>query len=133
MTRIYLVRHAEAMGNVQEFFQGRTDCEVSEKGKKQLELLAERFKDIPIEAIYSSPLKRTIDTAEAVNKYHGLPIIRDEGLIEVDGGVWEGKPWADLPKLYPVEYDLPSFSAAILLTVVFIRSKTSVIFSPSAM
>ncbi len=106
MTKIYLVRHAEAMGNVEEFFQGRTDCEVSEKGKKQLELLAERFRDIQIEVIYSSPLKRTIDTAEAVNKYHDLPIIRDEGLIEINGGVWEGKPWADLPRLYPVEYDL---------------------------
>lgn len=106
MTKIYLVRHAEAMGNVQEFFQGRTDCEVSEKGKKQLECLAERFGDIPIEAIYSSPLKRTLSTAEAVNKYHDLPIIKDEGLIEIDGGVWEGKPWADLPKLYPTEYDL---------------------------
>lgn len=106
MTKIYLVRHAEAMGNVEEFFQGQTDCELSEKGKKQLELLAERFRDIPIEAIYSSPLKRTIDTAEAVNKYHNLPIIRDEGLIEINGGVWEGKPWADLPKLYPVEHDL---------------------------
>lgn len=106
MTKIYLVRHAEAMGNVEEFFQGQTDCELSEKGKKQLELLAERFRDIPIEAIYSSPLKRTIDTAEAVNKYHNLTIIRDEGLIEINGGVWEGKPWADLPKLYPVEHDL---------------------------
>lgn len=106
MTKIYLVRHAEAMGNVQEFFQGRTDCEVSEKGKKQLERLAERFKDIPIEAIYSSPLKRTLSTAEAVNKYHNLPIITNNNLIEIDGGVWEGKPWADLPKLYPVEYDL---------------------------
>lgn len=106
MTKIYLVRHAEAMGNVEEFFQGRTDCEVSEKGKKQLELLAERFKDILIEAIYSSPLKRTIETAEAVNKYHSLPIIRDEALIEINGGVWEGKPWADLPVLYPLEYDL---------------------------
>lgn len=106
MTKIYLVRHAEAMGNVEEFFQGQTDCELSEKGKKQLELLAERFRDIPIEAIYSSPLKRTIDTAEAVNKYHNLPIIRDEGLIEINGGVWEGKPWAELPKLYPVEHDL---------------------------
>ncbi len=106
MTKIYLVRHAEAMGNVEEFFQGRTDCEVSENGKKQLALIAEHFKDIPIEAIYSSPLKRTVDTAEAVNKHHDLPIIRDEGLIEISGGVWEGKPWAELPLLYPVEYDL---------------------------
>ncbi|MBP1560891.1 MAG: histidine phosphatase family protein [Oscillospiraceae bacterium] len=106
MLKIYFVRHAEAMGNVLEFFQGRTDCEISEKGAKQLECLAERFKDIPIEAIYSSPLKRTMSTAEAVNKYHGLPIITDERLMEIDGGEWEGKPWAELPKLYPKEYDL---------------------------
>lgn len=106
MTKIYLVRHAEALGNVREFFQGRTDCEVSERGEKQLECLAEHFKNIPIEAIYSSPLKRTLSTAAAVNKYHNLPIQKDEGLIEINGGVWEGKPWADLPKLYPVEYGL---------------------------
>ena len=106
MLKIYFARHAEAMGNVLEFFQGRTDCDVSEKGVKQLALLAERFRDIPIEAIYSSPLKRTVLTAEAVNKYHNLPIILDDGLIEINGGVWEGKPWADLPKLYPVEYGL---------------------------
>lgn len=106
MLKIYFVRHAEAMGNVKEFFQGRTDCEISERGAKQLEYLAEWFKDIPIERIYSSPLKRTISTAEAVNKHHGLQIERDERLIEIDGGVWEGKPWAELPKLYPVEYDL---------------------------
>lgn len=106
MTKIYLVRHAEALGNVREFFQGRTDCEVSERGEKQLECLAEHFKNIPIEAIYSSPLKRTLLTAAAVNKYHNLPIQKDEGIIEINGGVWEGKPWADLPKLYPVEYGL---------------------------
>ncbi|MCM1022698.1 MAG: bifunctional histidine phosphatase family protein/GNAT family N-acetyltransferase [Prevotella sp.] len=106
MTKIYLVRHAEAMGNVEEFFQGRTDCEVSPRGEKQLECVAEFFKDIPIESIYSSPLKRTVATAEAVNKYRNLPIITDEGLIEINGGVWEGKPWAELPQRYPAEYDL---------------------------
>ena len=48
MVKIYLVRHAEAQGNVEEFFQGHIDTDVSEKGRKQLECLAERFKDIPI-------------------------------------------------------------------------------------
>ena len=106
MIRIYFVRHAEAMGNVLEFLQVRTDTEVSEKGKVQLECLAERFRDIPIEKIYSSPLKRAAATADAVNRHHGLPIIFDEGLIEINGGVWEGKPWADLPVLYPTEHSL---------------------------
>lgn len=106
MVRIYLVRHAEAMGNVLEFFQGRTDEQISKKGAKQLECLAERFRDIKIEGIYSSPLKRTMSTAEAVNKYHGLPIIKDEGLIEINGGVWEGRKWSELPEAYPTEYGL---------------------------
>lgn len=133
MLRIYFVRHAEAMGNVMEFFQGRTDCEVSEKGYKQLERLAERFKDIPIERIYSSPLKRTMSTAEAVNKYHGLPIIQDERLVEINGGVWEGKPWTELPRLYPVEYDLWQnkmedfyIEGGENMTEVFDRMKTAV-------
>ncbi len=106
MLKIYFVRHAEAMGNVKEFFQGRTDCEISPKGARQLECLAERFKDIPIEKIYSSPLKRTMSTAEAVNKYHGFEIIRDEQLVEINGGVWEGMPWVEIPKRYPKEYDV---------------------------
>ncbi|MBQ8568796.1 MAG: histidine phosphatase family protein [Oscillospiraceae bacterium] len=105
-TKIYFIRHAEAMGNVNEFFQGRTDCEVSEKGMKQLDCLAERFKDIDFDVLISSPLKRTVVTADAVNRYHGLDIIYDERLVEINGGVWEGVKWADIPRLYPEEYRL---------------------------
>lgn len=106
MLKIYFVRHAQAMGNILKFFQGRTDCELSDLGKEQLKYLAERFKEIPIEKIYSSPLKRTMETAEAVNKYHGVPIIPDNGLIEINGGVLEGRPWSEFTEKYPVEFDL---------------------------
>lgn len=106
VTTVYFIRHAEAMGNVQEFFQGRTDCEVSPKGFTQLKCLAERFMDIPLEKIYSSPLIRTLETALAINKYHNIEIIKDERIIELDGGVWEGLKWADLPNLYPFEYEM---------------------------
>lgn len=106
MTRIYIVRHAEAMGNVLEFFQGRTDTEVSEKGKKQLECLGERFKDIHIDVLYSSPLSRAMATAGAVNRYHGLPVQVSEEIIEINGGDWENRKWSELPQLFPKEYDL---------------------------
>ncbi len=105
MTTIYLVRHAEAMGNVLEIFQGRTDCDITEKGTAQLECLAERFRDIEIDALYSSPLIRTIKTAEAVNCYHNLPIQKNEGLIEIDGGEWEGEKWTEIEKKYPAVLD----------------------------
>ena len=81
ITKVYLVRHAEAAGNVAKTFQGHTDCEVTEKGHKQLACLAERFKDVHLDIIYSSPLLRTRQTAAAVNKYHGLDVHINQGLI----------------------------------------------------
>ncbi|CDZ24127.1 phosphoglycerate mutase [[Clostridium] cellulosi] len=103
MTKLYLVRHAEAQGNIDRYFHGVTDADISKNGACQLERLKERFKDIEIDAVYSSPLKRALKTAQAANFYHGLPIKTDEGLIEINGGHWECKRWEDIPKLYPEE------------------------------
>lgn len=105
VTTVYLVRHAEAMGNVEEFFQGHTDCDLSPKGEKQIEFLKERFKDISFDAIYSSPLIRTRKTADAVNFYHGLPITIEPLLIEIFGGDFEGMSWKKIPELYPKEHE----------------------------
>lgn len=106
VTKVYLVRHAEADGNVNETFQGRTDTAVTQKGHAQLAELAERFRDIPITALYVSPLLRTRQTAEAVNRYHGLTPHYREDLMEIDGGAWEGKPWSEIPTLFAQAYDL---------------------------
>lgn len=106
MTEIYIVRHCEAMGNQNRIFQGISDCDVTELGKKQLSCVAERFKDIKLDAIYSSPLKRAFKTAEAVNKYHKLPIKINNKLIEIDGGEIEGISWVDFPETRPeLEYN----------------------------
>ena len=72
MTRIILVRHCEAAGNLNRRFQGHTDAEVTENGKKQLELLALRMRNVKIDYLYSSPLKRAYATAEAINQFHHL-------------------------------------------------------------
>ena len=106
MTRIYFVRHAEAEGNVKEFFQGRINCDISEKGAVQLGYLAKRFENIEYDTIYSSPLKRAMATAKAVNSRLQLPIIEREDLIEINGGVWEGKLWTEIEKEYPAEHEL---------------------------
>lgn len=104
VTRIYLVRHAEAEGNVQEFFQGSLDTDLTEKGLRQLDFLAERFRDIPIEALYCSPYRRTRLTADAVNRFHGLPVNYDAELREINGGAWEGRRWKELPDAFPAAY-----------------------------
>ena len=90
MTRIYLVRHAEAAGNKQRFFQGHMDGKVSDKGHVQISLLAKRFENIKLDAVYSSPLSRAVETANGVNSGSGLEIITDERLMEINGGVFEG-------------------------------------------
>lgn len=106
VTTVFIVRHCEAEGNVQGVFQGSTDFDISEKGSKQLEKLAERFKGIKLDVVYSSPLKRAYRTAQAGVKYSGLPIICDDGLAEINGGIMEGKPWNKLDVLFPEEYSL---------------------------
>lgn len=103
MTKITLIRHCEAMGNYHRVFQGMTDAEISENGKKQLELLSVRCRNMDFAAMYSSPLRRAYQTAQAANRYHQLPIIIEPGLVEINGGEWEGIPWADLPARYPRE------------------------------
>lgn len=103
MTRIYLVRHAEAQGNILRIFQGKIDADVSENGLRQLEQLKNRFKDISFDAVYSSPLIRAYKTAQAANYYHNLPVITLSGLEEINGGHWEGEKWDDIPELFPDE------------------------------
>ncbi len=95
MTKIYFVRHCEATGNVQRIFQGITDTEISELGAKQLEFLQKRFENEKIEKIYSSPLNRAYKTALAVKGSKNIEIVKIHGLIELNGGIVEGKPFAE--------------------------------------
>ena len=66
MTTIYLIRHAEAEGNLYRRIQGHWNGQVTPRGQKQIDALAERFRGVPIDAVCSSDLQRTIDTAGAI-------------------------------------------------------------------
>ena len=101
MTKIYVIRHCEAEGNRERRFQGSFDADVSDLGKIQLDYLALRFRNETIDAIFSSSRKRAIATAEAVNRYHHLPINIDDDIIEIKAGEWEGKSFSDFPVLFP--------------------------------
>lgn len=105
MTRLYIIRHAEAEGNIMRIFQGRLDADISENGARQLEELRERFKTVKFDAVYSSPLIRAYKTAQAADFYRGLPIKKLDGLAEIDGGRWEGEKWDEIPELFPDEND----------------------------
>lgn len=96
MVTMYIVRHCEAEGNSLKIYQGHTDLDITEAGKKQLAKLGERFKSIHIDKVYSSPLKRARKTAAAIADKKGLTITDNEGLLELYGGDFEGMKFAKI-------------------------------------
>ena len=98
MTRIYLVRHAEAEGNLYRIAQGQYNSILTDRGWRQVEALRRRFADIPIDAVYASDLYRTCATASAIYRPKGLELRRRRDLREICVGVWEQKTWGDIAR-----------------------------------
>ncbi len=104
MTEIILARHGETEWNVEEVFRGRIDIELNQTGIKQAELLAEYLGDLKIDAIYSSPLKRAVGTAEIIAGYHKLDVEIAPGLIDFNYGKWQGLPHQEVKDKYKELY-----------------------------
>ena len=99
MTEIFLIRHTQAEGNLYRMMQGHWDGDVTAA-------LAERFKDIPVDAVYSSDLYRARMTAGAVTKYHGeLELQQVPALREIDVGPWETAFFGNVFHEFPQQAD----------------------------
>ncbi len=99
MSRVLLVRHGQNEWVSKNRLAGWTPgVHLDERGKEEIRLLAERLAQLPIQAIYSSPLERCTETAEAIAIPHGLQILEREDLGEVRYGKWEGKKIKKLAK-----------------------------------
>ena len=96
MTRVFLIRHAEAEGNTYRRAHGSFDGYISGRGHIQIEQLKARFLNEEVSAVYSSDLYRARTTAKAISQPRGLDVVTNEKLREVDMGVWEDEAWGDL-------------------------------------
>ena len=96
MTRIYLVRHAQAEGNLYRRAHGMYDSLITPQGYAQIRALKERFADIPVDVVYSSPLFRARTTAAAIYVSKNIPMYVLNDLHEVDCGPWEDRTWGEL-------------------------------------
>jgi broad specificity phosphatase PhoE len=105
MTQIILVRHGETEWNAQEIFRGRRDVALNEMGVKQAKQLGGYLKDLQIEAIYSSPLQRALDTAKPIAGPHGLDVLIAPGLTDINYGTWEGLTHQDVQSRYGGLYE----------------------------
>lgn len=106
MTSIYLIRHAEAEGNLYRRSQGHYNANVTPLGRVQIAALAERFRDVPLDALWSSDLNRTRSTAAAIRKYHPeLELRLTPRLREIDVGVWEDMAWGNIAAEWPEQME----------------------------
>jgi len=101
MAKLILARHGETVWNVEKVYRGRTDVSLDEVGIKQAELLGKNLGSWKLEAIYSSPLKRALDTANIVARYQKIGVHVAKGLIDFDYGEWQSLPEQEARRLYP--------------------------------
>jgi broad specificity phosphatase PhoE len=105
-TIIYLVRHGATDANLRRPYvlQGRgMDLPLNETGRRQAQCVRKLFERRTIAAVYSSPLRRALETAQAIVEPHRLDVGIVEPLIEVDVGKWEGMAWDQIRREYPQE------------------------------
>ncbi len=101
MIKLILIRHPETDWNKQKRYMGSADIPLNNKGKKQARIISGYFKNKNISVIYSSKLKRALETAELIAKPHNLKVKQDERLNEIDFGEWEGLTFEQIKKKYP--------------------------------
>jgi len=101
VTTIYLARHGESDWNAENRFQGRADRPLTDLGRRQAELLAEQVAALPLRAVYTSPLRRSVETAEIVAAPLGIVPIHDQALSEVDVGSWAGLTRREVEERFP--------------------------------
>ncbi|WP_333784833.1 phosphoserine phosphatase PspA [Thermocrinis sp.] len=104
MVKLFLVRHAESEWNPIGRYQGLLDPDLSERGKIQAQLLAKALEKEKIDVIYSSPLKRTYQTALAIASKHNLEVIQERRIIEIDHGVWSGMLVDEVKQKYSEDF-----------------------------
>jgi broad specificity phosphatase PhoE len=100
---IHCIRHGQSIYNAEGRIQGQSDVPLSDLGITQGQAAADAVARLPIDALYSSPLRRAMQTAEAVSAAVGLPIETDDRLKEIHAGIFQDKRRCDIEDLYPEE------------------------------
>ncbi len=95
-TRIFIARHGETEYNRLDIIQGSKDIELNEAGRLQAQALANRFTEIPVDAIFSSTMIRARQTAEAVAGLKDMDVVTYPDLIEMNFGEYEGMNYFDV-------------------------------------
>ena len=99
MTNIYLIRHAESLGNIEKRLTGRVDYNLTDKGYEQVKVLTEKLKDVHFDVAYSSPFVRTIETIKPIADLNNLDITKENKLSEMYFGIYDGFKWEQVDEI----------------------------------
>jgi len=99
--RILLFRHGETANSKEVCFNGHYDVGLSQRGQKQFQHWADILKQETFQAIYSSDLQRTRNSAQFIGQQHGLEPIAYSELRELSFGTWEGMSVSEVERIYP--------------------------------
>ncbi len=105
MTKVILIRHGETDWNREQIFRGRIDVALNETGLAQAGAVQESLRDVQIDKIYSSPLKRAFETASVLEENRGLEVEIEEGFIDIDFGKWQGLSHEKVKEEYKNPYE----------------------------
>lgn len=91
--KLIFVRHGEALSNVKNIVGGQTEFPLTKCGIEQAKKVGKRLKNVKIDVVFCSPLKRAKETAKEIMKYHNnLDVIYDKEIMEGSFGIFENKP-----------------------------------------
>jgi broad specificity phosphatase PhoE len=139
--KLILVRHGETSWNRENRIQGQTDVELSDFGRIQADRLALSLKNEKFEAIVSSPLKRALETAKAIARFHPFDISLEKNLQELDHGDFESLTMQELQETHgnflkawlenPASFQMPNGESLLQLQertwkIIDLRLKTSI-------
>jgi len=104
VTTILLARHGETDWNREGRFQGHADPPLNRTGRAQAVDLSVALMAEQLAAVYSSPLRRALETAEVLAASHGLEPVPVDNLREVDVGSWSGLTRAEVEERFPAQF-----------------------------
>ena len=103
---LYLVRHGETLSNRKKIYAGWSDEGLTWRGRKQAEKVAKRLVYRSISYIYTSPLRRTFQTAEIIGRYLNNQPISEDSFIELRLGAWEGLSEKEIARDYKEKWQI---------------------------
>lgn len=99
-TRLYLVRHGQTDLNRDRRFRGMSDASLNEGGREEARLAGELLSTTSVSTVFTSPVRRALQTAEIVSGITGAPVVINDGITDVDYGDWQGLTVEEVAERY---------------------------------